>query len=389
MLTLYRRHKPTCSQFGQPRATHNKCKCAIWADGVLGREEIRRSMRTRDWTKANRDVQKWEAEERINEQGAPVTLAYVWDSLIADLEARELSGGTVRKYRLLRRQMEAYATELGLTRLSDFDLDALDRFRRTWKESALTALKKLERLRKFFRFAVDRDWLQKNPAARLSNPRVESRPTMPLSDAEMTKLLAACDAAVIKATSHGQKMNALRLKTLVLLMRYSGMRISDAVMLDTTKLDGNRLFLRTQKTGQPVYTILPPLVVEALVNTPRVTDTRYFWNGNAKRETAVCDWQMKLKGVFDDAGIAKGPTNAVSHRFRDTFAVKLLERGTSLESVSVLLGHKSIRITEKHYSPWVRSRQEALEVEIKNVWQGDLTLKQAGTNQVQMPERTQ
>ena len=157
------------------------------------------------------------------------------------------------------------------------------------------------------------------------------------------------------------------MKTLVLLMRYSGMSISDAVALDTTKLDGNKLFLRTQKTGQPVYTILPPLVVDVLADTPRMTETRYFWTGNGKRETAVCAWQMRLKDVFDKGGIAKGPTNAVSHRFRDTFAVKLLERGTSLESLAVLLGHKSIRITEKHYAPWVSSRQEALEAEITNV----------------------
>jgi len=92
---------------------------------------------------------------------------------------------------------------------------------------------------------------------------------------------------------------------------------------------------------------------------------------------------MRLKDLFDAAGINKDGTNALSHRFRDTFAVKLLERGTSIESVSVLLGHKSIRITEKHYSPWVRSRQEALEVEMKNAWKGDATLKQAGTNRVQ------
>jgi integrase/recombinase XerD len=207
----------------------------------------------------------------------------------------------------------------------------------------------------------------------------------------MTKLLAACDAAILKATLHASKLNALRLKTLLLLVRYLGMCISDAVTLETNKLDGNRLFLRTQKTGRPVYTILPRLVVDALTDTPRVTDTRYFWTGNAdgKRETAVCDWQMRLKDVLDDAGIAKGPTNAVSHRFRDTFAVKLLERGTSIESVSVLLGHKSIRITEKHYSPWVRSRQEALEAEIIEVWKSDPTLKQAGTNQVQAPARVQ
>ena len=36
-----------------------------------------------------------------------------------------------------------------------------------------------------------------------------------------------------------------------------------------------------------------------------------------------------------------------------------------MERVSVLLGHSSIKVTEKHYSPWVRARQEQLEADVK------------------------
>jgi hypothetical protein len=67
----------------------------IWADGILGGREIRRSMRTRDWTKANREVQKWEAAERMSERGAPVSLADAWQSLLSDLEARRVSASTI------------------------------------------------------------------------------------------------------------------------------------------------------------------------------------------------------------------------------------------------------------------------------------------------------
>ena len=41
------------------------------------------------------------------------------------------------------------------------------------------------------------------------------------------------------------------------------------------------------------------------------------------------------------------------HRFRDTFAASLLLKGVSIESVSKLLGHASIKVAERHYAPWV------------------------------------
>ena len=128
MLTLYRRHKPTCPHFQEGRNFHH-CKCKIWTDGTLGGREVRKSLDTRDWTKASRMVLQWEAQERVVEKGAPITLADAWASMIADLEARKLSCQTVRKYRLLERQMKAYAESLGLSLLAELDLETLSKFR--------------------------------------------------------------------------------------------------------------------------------------------------------------------------------------------------------------------------------------------------------------------
>ena len=61
------------------------------------------------------------------------------------------------------------------------------------------------------------------------------------------------------------------------------------------------------------------------------------------------------------------------HHFRDTFAVGLLQAGVPMERVSVLLGHSSIKVTEKHYSPWVRARQEQLEADVRRRWVGAVT----------------
>jgi integrase len=54
--------------------------------------------------------------------------------------------------------------------------------------------------------------------------------------------------------------------------------------------------------------------------------------------------------------------------FRDTFAVEMLLAGVPLEQVSMLLGHKSVKITEKHYAPWVKARQEQMEQNVRKAW---------------------
>ncbi len=386
MLTLYRRHKPTCPHFSEGRHYHH-CKCRIWVDGVLGGKEIRQSLCLRDWTKANKKVQEWEAEEQIIERVAPATLADAWKSLLADLVARKLSDSTIRKYKLLENQMKAFAEGVGLHSLPEFDLYTLSKFRATWKDGPRTAGKKLERLRAFFRYAHERRWVENNPASLLKAPRVSIRPTMPFTRDEMVKILAACDQFVFEICKSGG-LNALRLKALVLLMRYSGMRIGDAVSLSVDRFEGKRLFLYTQKTGTPVYTVLPDFVLKALEVTPRVTPTLYFWSGVGKLESIVRSWQTRIRKLFVLAKVSKGQGNLLSHRFRDTFSVELLLAGVPIERVSILLGHQSVRITEKHYSPWIRSRQEQLEADIQRAWADDpvIASQMAGTKQVQFPK---
>ena len=79
----------------------------------------------------------------------------------------------------------------------------------------------------------------------------------------------------------------------------------------------------------------------------------YFsWSGTSKLSSAVSVWRKRLAYVFKKAKM----TNGHNHRFRDTFAVAMLQAGVSLEDVSTLLGHQSLRINQKHYSPCVKAQ---------------------------------
>jgi integrase len=79
----------------------------------------------------------------------------------------------------------------------------------------------------------------------------------------------------------------------------------------------------------------------------------------------------KLQWLFERTKIE----GAHSHRFRDTFAVEMLLSGVPIERVSVLLGHSSIRIIERHYAPWVKARQEQLESDVMRSWKRDRLAK--------------
>ena len=219
-------------------------------------------------------------------------------------------------------------------------------------------MKKLERLRAFFRFAQDNEWIGQNPAAKLKSPTVKQTPTLPFTPDEMGSIVAACD----RWTG-----NRIRMRALVLLLRYSGLRIGDAVRLARDRIANGRLFLYTQKTGVPVWCPIPDFVVEALNSFQPMNETYYFWSGASKKDGVARTYMSRLKRVFELANLPGGH----AHRFRDTFATELLLAGVPLERVSVLLGHSSIKVTEKHYAPWVRARQEQLEADVRQSWNRD------------------
>jgi len=381
MLTIYRRHKRRCSHRAAGRA-YRRCLCPIWVDGRVGGKEVRKSLAMRDWQRAQEHVREWEARDaEPKSPSEPMTIQSSRDKYLADAVARCLNESTIYKYQLLFKQLQGFAAKRGLQFLHELDIETLDVFRAEWKDGPRSSLKKLERLRAFFRFCERRKWIEANPASDLSAPKVVNRPTMPFTRQEMQKILVAFDAYSKRAGV----ANAQRLKAFVLLLRYSGMRIGDAVTCGVDRIVGDKLFLYTQKTGVPVHSVLPSFVVRELESAPRSSEEYFFWTGKSKTHSAIGKWQRRLKNLFALAGVKGGH----AHRFRDTFAVELLLAGVPLERVSVLLSHQSIRITERHYAPWVRSRQEQLEQDLRRAWDQDpLALTQTkGTPRVHRDRR--
>jgi integrase len=86
--------------------------------------------------------------------------------------------------------------------------------------------------------------------------------------------------------------------------------------------------------------------------------------------------------VFKLAGIKGHP-----HMFRDTFSVGLLNQGTSMRTVQLLLGHSSIQTTEKHYAPFDRGTQVILDAAVSKLDFGLGLAKKRVKNRVRDPKR--
>jgi integrase/recombinase XerD len=309
-------------------------------------------METLDWQVAQMRARDMEASGPESRQ----TVAAACDAFEADAKARGLKEESIDKYRTLFRQLKAFAEQQNIVQLSGMTLEVTRRFRESWTNKGQSARKKLEFLRSFFRFCVDSGWMRVNTAKLIKLPIATSAPVLPFTAKEIEAILAACD-------KYRNKRNRIRLRALVWLMMTSGLRLGDAVSLPRDAIKAGRLHLRTAKTGTDVSIPLPPETLAALAAIPRES-IYYFWTGKSKKTTLVKDWDFVLRKLF----ILSGVTGGHSHRLRHTFSVNLLQAGVSIESVAALLGHRSIRITERHYAPWVQERQNKLELDVKKAW---------------------
>lgn len=81
------------------------------------------------------------------------------------------------------------------------------------------------------------------------------------------------------------------------------------------------------------------------------------------------NWFRKLvTAAFPNRGAQGQEKQFTSHCLRDTAACEWLGAGVLLERVSKLLGHKSVKTTERYYAKWIPERQEQLDNALVATW---------------------
>ncbi|MCY4587575.1 MAG: tyrosine-type recombinase/integrase [Bryobacterales bacterium] len=275
------------------------------------------------------------------------------DAYLRDMEARNFRRSTLKNYKSLFRALQSYARDHGLTDLTRIDQAEMRAWRESWSCKPGTQRLRLGQLRAFFTYAIDVGWVQISPMLKLKAPRSSVRPRMPLTRNEVASL-------VNTAEDSGRTKE----KALILLMRYSGLSIRDAVTLRSDAIDGNNnLTLRRAKSGELVMLPLHSLAIEALERIYQAGQTHFFWSGKSLPITATKYWRDRLQLVASKAGVQ----NFTPHRLRHTFAVEFLLAGKSMEDLSTLLGHSSVITTERHYAQWDVSRRDRLSQIVREV----------------------
>lgn len=371
MLSVYTRHYPPCDHT-DPH--HRRCRCPKWIQGLLDGKFIRLSAGTRSWERAELKAREMECVAGpVVKADQPVTTQKAIAEYLADEQARKVGLESLRKSKaLLEREFASWCKGRKLHLLKQIGPAELREFRNGWNNSAATTLRKHERMRSFFAFCVSNGWLVKNPMEALKKPVVHrGKPTDYFTREEFSKILEATYNYQYGGGNdcHFRKD---RLRALVLLMRWSGLSIKDAVTLERSRLDAKgSLLLRRAKTGVPVYVPLPPEVYAVLRALPSDNPRYFFWSGNGDPKSAIKGYQRSFWKLFRLAEIKHDddtPKRCHPHMFRDTFAVELLLAGVPIDQVSILLAHSSVKITEKHYAPWVKARQEQMETNVQRAW---------------------
>ena len=136
MLTIFRRHGPRC---GKKSRTYKRCKCPVWIEGTaLGKVLKRQALGTRSWEEAEAMRRRMEGG-----QGEPVTIKQAIADFRLDIDRRNLSPETSRKYVRLLRDLEDFAKRAGVVRLDSLAVADARRFVGEWPFGPNTAAKQI------------------------------------------------------------------------------------------------------------------------------------------------------------------------------------------------------------------------------------------------------
>ena len=137
----------------------------------------------------------------------------------------------------------------------------------------------------------------------------------------------------------------LKHKALLALIYSSGLRISEAINMEITAIDSQRMLIHVKnaKGKKDRYTLLSTKVLGLLKEYYTIyKPTKFLFEGQFGEQYSSRSAQAVLHQSARKAGITK---QISLHTLRHSFATHLLESGTDLRYIQDLLGHSSPKTT--------------------------------------------
>lgn len=185
-------------------------------------------------------------------------------------------------------------------------------------------------LKFFYENGLERD----EGIGRVGRPKVPRTMPVVLSRGEVESLLGA--------------IRSRKYRVLIMATYSGGLRVSEAVRLETRDVDSERMLLHVRggKGGDGRCVMLSRRLLQALraywvaerPQGPHLFPGRF--PGQPIHPSSV---RQAVRRALASAGIRKTVT---PHTLRHSFATHLLEEGTDLRTIQILLGHRSLQATQ-------------------------------------------
>jgi integrase/recombinase XerD len=249
------------------------------------------------------------------------------DRMLADLQLRGITPRTQKTYlrevRNFAKHFNKSPEELGESEFKEYLLYLLNKR----KLSEGTFRFYVAALKFLYKTTLKREWV----VEKIQYPKRKKKLPIVLDLSEVEALFSVTTNFKHKA---------------ILMITYSsGLRISEAARLKITDIDSKRMMVRIQhgKGGKDRYSILSQTALECLRQYWRkYRPKEWLFEGNKGAHISI----SSIRQIFLDAKKRAGITKPASvHTLRHSFATHLVEAGTNLYHIQLLLGHRSPNTT--------------------------------------------
>lgn len=220
----------------------------------------------------------------------------------------------------------------------------------TRRPAASSQARTVAALKCFFRFCVENEYLERDPALVLRTPKKREALPDVLDQRELQRLLKVPESEGVWERVHPGKRERDRL--LLALFAYAGLRRSELLGLDWDDVDlGRRLIrVRVAKGGRqrvvPIHPGLVPLFLEYLETRLPLEERALFVGVQGRRLSQTILTQTFLR--YARAAGVNTRKRITPHTLRHVFASELLHAGANLRQIQELLGHKHLDSTQRY-----------------------------------------